>query len=658
MNFYFTIIATFLFSLLLASFSTSDLLFKFFFTQDEYNKVIPNDFFANTDFYIGKIKDFILSADKFFEYLIYLIKCLVIYYDLIFQITYIIFICVAILWIFIKKSNKKMDLYVSNIEPMTSVNTTTDNKMGGLVQKMFKQIVYQLGMLFSFHIFSKLVIGIMFSGLIVKNGIDTAFLSRFYNFVDFCITTSSYSSVIFVILSMMIKVNNHVSSFNDSEKGIAYTQYNKYIVGITKYWFIGSVFYSMYVKNFIPVDVLNFIVAGMMIMIIINAYSCIRYMYTLFDYMPKIFIHFLSIFAQITLVISVITIQYKTFFDWYVFINYVKYLYIFILLKIFIKGFIRKVDNFVKLHELEKFYFISLYIICLYFLCNTLLVDLGVNYPVVNKVIKLIFILNCIYFFAISSINILNKHLEEKYPIYDKKQNKKLIVSMKVHTIGNFITVMIKTLSMITSVLIGMVIFNIDTGAALSGLGVVFLGISLAMQDFIKDLIYGLMVVIDQTIVIGDCIKINDKKGLVEKITLKGVIMRDIISNSLLSIRFSTISSIENFNRGLISHILIVNVNKSVNMVDISDILNNVIQKLAESEAHKDKISPIVGSKGIVDSSSENKTIRYDIKVLQSNIYNAMHDISVNFDNVMKEKGISYSAYFSEYTPTIVKMAD
>lgn len=656
MNFYMTLIVAFIACICISFLSTSNIFVNFFFTKNMQEQLTPDLFFINVDFYTEKIKVFVISGQDFAQYLYDILEITLKHWAIILQILYIIIVYGLVVWFFFRKLIEKRNVHISNIPQIDAVDQAKIKKATVAIQNVLKIVSIQLALLFLFHIFSKFTLKIITSGLCMMYKSDKEFTLRFHNFVNFGISLSSYASIIFFTLHTINHINNHLTKLNYTGNKIkSYIYYNKYILALTKYWFIGIILINLQNKGYIPQSIMLFLKSIISIKIVFYIQKAFHNIRSVFEYIPKSLIKFLQYIILVNIIVAFFALTTDDFFNWNLFIRYIKYLYAFIIAKIFVKGFTRRIKVINKANEFEKFYFISLYIILLYSLCRILFINISIDSTFIDKIVTLILSINFIYFVTISCINMINQHLLQKYPIYDKKHNKKLLSSMKAHTIGNFVTILIKTTSIILSIFSAMFIFDIQTSFALSGLGVIFLGISLAMQDFIKDLIYGVMVVIDQTIVVGDCININDKKGYVEKITLKGIVMRDVTTNTLLSMRFSSISAIENFNRGFVIHIIMITVKNDVDTDQIYDTLLETVQILSETEIHKDKIKPYIATKGIIDKNNTHKTIRYDLYIMQINIYKAMHDITVNFDKEMQKKNLEYSAFFNEYSPVMLK---
>ncbi len=68
----------------------------------------------------------------------------------------------------------------------------------------------------------------------------------------------------------------------------------------------------------------------------------------------------------------------------------------------------------------------------------------------------------------------------------------------------------------------------IEIGPLLAGVGVLGLAVSFGAQSLVKDLISGGFMLIEGQFAVGDVVKVKDTAGLVEKITLRTIVLRDI----------------------------------------------------------------------------------------------------------------------------------
>ena len=84
----------------------------------------------------------------------------------------------------------------------------------------------------------------------------------------------------------------------------------------------------------------------------------------------------------------------------------------------------------------------------------------------------------------------------------------------------------------VTALLMLLSTFDVDITPLLASVGVAGLAVSLGAQTLIKDLIGGILILMENQYVVGDTIKVGDVSGAVERLTLRATYIRDI--NGLL----------------------------------------------------------------------------------------------------------------------------
>lgn len=83
--------------------------------------------------------------------------------------------------------------------------------------------------------------------------------------------------------------------------------------------------------------------------------------------------------------------------------------------------------------------------------------------------------------------------------------------------------------------------FGINLAGTLLSLGIVGIAVSFAAKDIISNLFSGIILILGKSIKVGDTLEIHDKKGVVERITLRSTIIvddfgvKDNIPNSTLT---------------------------------------------------------------------------------------------------------------------------
>jgi moderate conductance mechanosensitive channel len=89
----------------------------------------------------------------------------------------------------------------------------------------------------------------------------------------------------------------------------------------------------------------------------------------------------------------------------------------------------------------------------------------------------------------------------------------------------------------------------IDIGPILAGAGILGLAVSFGAQSLVKDVISGFFILVENQFAIGDVIEAGGKSGVVEKMTLRVVVLRDL-KGTMHIVPNSEIKVVSNMTRG------------------------------------------------------------------------------------------------------------
>jgi len=90
--------------------------------------------------------------------------------------------------------------------------------------------------------------------------------------------------------------------------------------------------------------------------------------------------------------------------------------------------------------------------------------------------------------------------------------------------------IMVLVVSVVSSLII-LRELGIDIGPVLAAAGIVGLAVGFGAQSLVKDVISGFFILLDDQIRVGDVVEIGGKDGLVEKVTLRITVLRDLAGN-------------------------------------------------------------------------------------------------------------------------------
>lgn len=141
----------------------------------------------------------------------------------------------------------------------------------------------------------------------------------------------------------------------------------------------------------------------------------------------------------------------------------------------------------------------------------------------------------------------------------------------------------------------------------LAGAGVVGFAVGFGAQTLIKDVLTGFIVIIEDLIQVGDVATLGGKSGLVEKITIRKVQLRDL-AGTVFTVPFSEVSIVENLTKNFSYYLLDIRVDYRQDIEKVESLLIKIDQQMREEEQYRDKIMEPIEILG-VDSFAESAVI-------------------------------------------------
>lgn len=154
---------------------------------------------------------------------------------------------------------------------------------------------------------------------------------------------------------------------------------------------------------------------------------------------------------------------------------------------------------------------------------------------------------------------------------------------------------------------------GVNIGPLLAGAGVIGVAVGFGSQTLVKDFLTGLFIILENTIAVGDVVKIGDNSGVVESITIRTVRLRDV-NGALHVLPFSEISRFINQTKTFSYAVTDVGVSYNSDLRAVMKVMGNIGAEMVEDPAWRDIIidgAEVLGVETLGDSSI---TIRCRIK--------------------------------------------
>lgn len=190
---------------------------------------------------------------------------------------------------------------------------------------------------------------------------------------------------------------------------------------------------------------------------------------------------------------------------------------------------------------------------------------------------------------ALKSTNIIIEKLFNKFLLQTGDiEGEKRSHTLK-HISKSVSQIIIFTITVIT--ILGKV--GIDIGPILAAAGVLGIAVGFGARRFVEDIISGFLILLDDQIRVGDVVEICDKSGLVEKVDLKMVVLRDI-SGNVHYIRNGKIDVITNMTKDYSCYVADISISYKENVARVIEIIKKVDEELrTDSTTGEDILAPI-----------------------------------------------------------------
>ncbi|MGB0630652.1 MAG: mechanosensitive ion channel domain-containing protein [Alphaproteobacteria bacterium] len=143
-----------------------------------------------------------------------------------------------------------------------------------------------------------------------------------------------------------------------------------------------------------------------------------------------------------------------------------------------------------------------------------------------------------------------------------------------------------KALLVVVSTIVGFIVLSeigVNIGPLLAGAGVIGLAIGFGSQTLVKDVITGVFILAENQFAVGDVVRVNDKAGLVEEITIRTIRLRDLGGNVHM-IPFSSVGMVENMTKDFSRYVFEVGIAYREDVDEVIAVLRDLGAEMQEDE--------------------------------------------------------------------------
>ena len=130
---------------------------------------------------------------------------------------------------------------------------------------------------------------------------------------------------------------------------------------------------------------------------------------------------------------------------------------------------------------------------------------------------------------------------------------------------------------------------GVQIGPVLAAAGIVGLAVGFGAQTLVQDVITGFFFLLEDQIRVGDVVQIGDKGGLVERMTLRMVVLRDL-SGNVHYLRNGTIQVVTNMTKDYSRYVFDIGVSYREDVDEVTDVIKQVDEELRNDPAFQNDI--------------------------------------------------------------------
>lgn len=192
-------------------------------------------------------------------------------------------------------------------------------------------------------------------------------------------------------------------------------------------------------------------------------------------------------------------------------------------------------------------------------------------------------------------------------------------------------------------ILVGVVLLSLnlflDIRPLLAGVGILSLAVSFGAQSLVKDFIAGFFILVENQFVVGDVIQVGEKSGVVERMTLRVVVLRDL-RGVVHIIPNGSIASVSNMTRSWARAVVDVAVGYDVSVDRAIAVIKDELAKFETDQSWRSRLEPGSEVLGIDSLGESGVVIRSLVRTVAGNQWEAAREFRRRLKNRLDAEGI------------------
>jgi small conductance mechanosensitive channel len=208
---------------------------------------------------------------------------------------------------------------------------------------------------------------------------------------------------------------------------------------------------------------------------------------------------------------------------------------------------------------------------------------------------------------------------------------------------GQTISQLLRSVGRVVVISIALLLtFNvfIDIGPILAGAGILGLAVSFGAQSLVKDVISGFFILFENQFAIGDVIEAGGKSGVVEKMTLRVVVLRDL-KGTMHIVPNSEIKVVSNMTRGWSRAVVDVGITYEEDIDKALAVVRDEAAQFSTDKVWGSQLDGPLEVPGIESLSDSSVVVRTLIRTQPGSQWNAAREFRRRLKKRLDREGIS-----------------
>lgn len=180
----------------------------------------------------------------------------------------------------------------------------------------------------------------------------------------------------------------------------------------------------------------------------------------------------------------------------------------------------------------------------------------------------------------------------------DRDVNGDRVISARAKTL---LPLLRKALLVVVTTIVGLIVLSevgVDIGPLLAGAGVIGLAVGFGAQTLVKDVITGIFILAEDQFSVGDIIRVNEKSGTVEEITIRTLRLRDLSGNVHI-IPFSSVGMVENMTKDFSRYVFDIGIAYREDVDEVIEVLRDLGSQMQVDEHYGPMINEPIEIMGV-----------------------------------------------------------